>query len=357
MLEESAAPDEPEGAVGVDIGVGVGVGVAGQPEAAQAVSVGEIEELEEEEFRPFDEHGRRRLRGAVPSAPFDSDDVYMEAGAGPAGLGAEGAADPDVSLREGGQHLVKNLRTWFIPRPRRVPLRGDGIRPHFVREDSESGSPGSRRRLDASSSFRSRSDSVKIDVTFENAETELKRDLKRQYLALAIGCWVFLTVIQSVSLVFLNMWEYSPVVIGISIMALSIIFYWKYVWGVLHLPFKRLWVTPYPLAVSSAVLGSLAQHAMFLVYEGYAIGQLLIAFFLIQSFYLILVASTFRNYMARWQKFINHRRLCFDALQVGREKELRTLLASHDDSHDDAHDDSHDLAATRSPSSPSSPYF
>jgi len=259
----------------------------------------------------------------------------------------------EVGLREGGAHLVQTMSNWFIPRPTSVP-----VAPPMTHLDAstETGSDGS---LDSPSglglqngwsissgeyarpanvnsalgpfgtrspkqvSFRERKESTKIDITFATAEMSLKRDLKRQYLAVAIGCWGFLTTIQSVSLVCLNYWEYSPVVIGIILMTGSTVFYWKYVWGVLNLPFRRLWDTPYPFAISAAVLGSLAQHAMFLVYNGYAVGQLLIVFFLVQAFYLILVASTYRNYLANWQKFINHRRLCFDALQLGRAKQVR----------------------------------
>mmetsp|Transcript_19983 Transcript_19983/g.39254 ORF Transcript_19983/g.39254 Transcript_19983/m.39254 type:complete len:349 (+) Transcript_19983:120-1166(+) len=279
--------------------------------------------------------------------------------------------DDDVTLEEGGRHLVKSVSNWFIPRPGPPPSAADSPvnmpqsssfsrhLEHAAAEDSERrrehefhesdedswnpefpptatppvGKPGigpfaprMPRSFDPMSkdpSFRSRSDSIKVDITFSTAEMNLKRDLKRQYLALAIGCWIFLTAVQSVSLILLNYWEYAPVVIALAIMAGSVVFYWRYVWGVLRLPFKRLWQTPYPFAAAAAVLGSLAQHAMFLIYEGYELGQLLIVFFLIQAFYFILVASTFRHYMSRWQRFLNHRKLCFDSLQSGVAKSER----------------------------------
>mmetsp|Transcript_5048 Transcript_5048/g.9014 ORF Transcript_5048/g.9014 Transcript_5048/m.9014 type:complete len:272 (-) Transcript_5048:1361-2176(-) len=209
----------------------------------------------------------------------------------------------DVTLEDGGMHLVRSMSKWFIPRNEADELE---------LEDGRSQTRASASSHTAENKMR--------DITFDTAEQGLKKDLKRQYLAVAIGCWLFLTITQTVSLLTLNYWEYSPVVIGISILALSTIFYWRYLWKVLQLPFKRLWRTPYPFAIISAALGSLAQHAMFLVHEGYDIGQLLIVFFLIQAFYIILVASTFRNYIAKWQRFLNHRKLCFEAMQMGIEK-------------------------------------
>jgi hypothetical protein len=180
------------------------------------------------------------------------------------------------------------------------------------------------------------SDVVRVDVTFENAEYNLKREVKRQYIAVAIASWLFLTTVQTLSLVTLHYWEYSPVVIAITIMAVSTIFYWRYIFRELHLPFKKLWETPYPYAVSAAVLGSLSQHAMFQFRGVYDVGQLLIVFFLIQAFFLILVASTYRNYVGKWQRFLNHRRLCFDALHAGMDKVARgyqqtRLSTIHDD--------------------------
>lgn len=242
-----------------------------------------------------DSSSARREGAALPS----SDSPPSPWRGSEEGASEEGA---DVTLGEGGRHLISSMSQWFIPSggARLTSGEGDGPAPLSGHEQA-----------------------ARVDVTFDNTELNLKREVKRQYIAVAIACWFFLTVVQTLSLVTLNYWKYSPVVIAISIMALSTIFFWRYVWRVLQLPFKKLWQTPYPFAVSAAVLGSLSQHAMFQFRDKYDVGELLIVFFLIQAFFLILVASTYRNYVARWQRFLNHRRLCFDALHAGLDKLAR----------------------------------
>mmetsp|Transcript_6995 Transcript_6995/g.11098 ORF Transcript_6995/g.11098 Transcript_6995/m.11098 type:complete len:286 (-) Transcript_6995:1114-1971(-) len=249
----------------------------------------------------------------------------------------------DVTLEDGGRELVNQMSNWFIPRKSSVDATSVvDFEEEIYAGEAETNSKAQPRLHEKSVSFLQEED--RIDVTFENAELNLKKELYRKYIALSIACWVFLTVIQSISLICLHYWQYSPVVVAVLIMAISTLFYWTYVWRVLKLPFRRLWETPYPFAVSAAVLGSLAEHAMFLAYNEYEIGQLLIVFFLIQAFYLILVASTFRNYMSKWQKFINHRKMCFEALQYGREKEniiamakLRKIRQKSEDYEDTTH--------------------
>ncbi|GBG29101.1 Hypothetical Protein FCC1311_053242 [Hondaea fermentalgiana] len=315
--------------------------------------------------------GFRNLEAAPPAPPRPGAAMRSDDGDGnhARNLALDDGND-DVTLEEGGRHLVKAMSNWFIPRDGPPPsaagespgpvgaffrdrIASVGSFSHDVDDEEGSWNPVFPASLSppvgrpgvgpfaprirsgpngADSSFQSRADSIKVDITFSTAEMNLKRDLKRHYLALAIGCWIFLTVVQSVSLICLNYWEYSPVVIALLIMAGSVVFYWRYVWGVLRLPFKRLWETPYPYSAAAAVLGSLAQHAMFLIYEGYELGQLLIVFFMIQAFYVILVASTFRHYMSKWQRFLNHRKLCFDSLQTGLAKaeHRQKLLHEHD---------------------------
>jgi len=208
----------------------------------------------------------------------------------------EDELDQPVTLSEGGQQLVKNMSTWFLP-DKPVP---------------EPTIPNLHDSIEM----------IKVDVTFENAEMNLKRELRKQYLAIAIACYGFLTVVQIVALITLKYWEYSPVVIAVSIMLISSIFYWKYIWSYLGIPFRRLWETPYPYTVTATILGCLAQHALFIIYNKYDAGQLIVIFFMIQAFYIILVSSTFRQYLFKWGKFIRHRKLCFEALQRRRVKFL-----------------------------------
>jgi len=246
-------------------------------------------------------------------------------------------SSPDVTLEEGTRHLVRSMSNWLIPRlsdnheavdlsavggladaPAHAQLGADARNASIpAPSGGHAQQPG--RRLTAR---RASSSSMLGGTTFASTEHTLRREMKRQYLAVAIACWFFLTVVQSVSLITLNYWEYSPVVIGLIVMTGSILVYWRYIFRVLQLPSKRLWETPYPYALSATVLGSLAQHAIFLVSESYNLGELLIVFFLIQAFYIILVASTFRNYIHKWQKFLNHRKLCHDALSQSRRRQV-----------------------------------
>jgi hypothetical protein len=73
---------------------------------------------------------------------------------------------------------------------------------------------------------------------FKYASKLILADLSRHYLAIAIACWFVSTLIQGISMGLMMMWEYWPIIVALSVMLLSILIYWYYVWKHLNVPFK-----------------------------------------------------------------------------------------------------------------------
>ena len=86
---------------------------------------------------------------------------------------------------------------------------------------------------------------------YENTERVVMRELSRHYLAVIIGrvedvagrieeinmalilaCWAVLTAVQGLSLLCLYFWEFAPIVIGMILSAICILFYYSYIWKV-----------------------------------------------------------------------------------------------------------------------------
>mmetsp|Transcript_12422 Transcript_12422/g.14263 ORF Transcript_12422/g.14263 Transcript_12422/m.14263 type:complete len:286 (+) Transcript_12422:348-1205(+) len=211
-----------------------------------------------------------------------------------------------ATVQSGARHLLRGFRYWLFPRSKAV-----------IENDAEL----EMVSTDANEFETARSSKNHIVLglehrveEFERTEQSVLTGLSRHYVALALACFLILTVIQLVSMTLMLVWEYAPVFVGIFILLISILVYWLYIWKVLRVKFKSLWHTPYPYALMAAILGSLSQHSIFLYYEGYNWAHLLISFFLVEAFYVILVSAAYQEFMNKWEKIMSHRKLCHNAM-------------------------------------------
>mmetsp|Transcript_6045 Transcript_6045/g.7628 ORF Transcript_6045/g.7628 Transcript_6045/m.7628 type:complete len:309 (+) Transcript_6045:106-1032(+) len=241
-----------------------------------------------------------------------------------------------ASVQSGARYLFSGLNIWLFP-----PTANSISRPgtdHYQPRAVELNQTENQRSLNQSyqeqnenqQNLRGPFNLVTFDSSieeFERTEQTVLTDLSRHYIALALGLFMILTIVQLVSMTLMLVWEYAPVMIGLLIMLISVLVYWRYIWKVHKVPFKRLWHTPYPYAITSAILGSLSQHSIFLVYEGHNWAHLLISFFLVEAFYIILVSAAYQEFMNKWEKIMVHRKLCHNAL-LRYERKKRSELYS-----------------------------
>lgn len=145
------------------------------------------------------------------------------------------------------------------------------------------------------------------------SEKAILRSLSRQYIAIAIGCFLLLSLCQGVSLVLLIFSSAAPVYFATLLMFIFVVVYWKYIWTKLEIPFQKLWTMPYPYAAVGAILGSLSQHTILLEEKNMNFASLTISFALVESFYIILVSAKYQEFMDKWRKKMKFRRLCYSA--------------------------------------------
>lgn len=154
------------------------------------------------------------------------------------------------------------------------------------------------------------------------SEMEIISTLSKQYIAVAIVCFVLLSLSQVISVVTLSLSTIGPVAVTATLLLLFNTVYWTKFNNTQRGTDEAIWLSPYPYSAVGSVLGCLSQHALLLEekqlnYAKYVFilffysFSLFVSFILIESFYLILVAAAYKNFISGWKKKLKFRRLCY----------------------------------------------